>query len=560
VRRFACPALAVLALALPASAAAQEGVPAACPGDPITPTQVITGQFGADVLHSYVMVPFSVPAGTTAVRVKYCYDQPAQGTQKHTLDLGLWAPGNEFRGWGGSSHPDVTVSPEGFSSEAQYRARPKGHVPGKTTRGFIPGPIPAGTWHAELGVAAIIGREAGDADGVVAWRLEIELSSDPAFADEPYRPARYDTTPARRRAGWYEGDLHVHAEHSALGDATIRETADYAFKRAGLDFVTFSDYVTSAGWGELGRHQARYPGRLLARSSEVITYFGHTNNHVSARYVDHRTGPVLEWLGNGWRTLRGPRSPFRIFREVRAAGGFTQVNHPTIFPSSNEAFRSLCRGCPWDYGAGATDWSQVDALEVHTGPPTPGGSPNAFTTTAIDLYDRLWNAGHRIAAVAVSDSHHAGEPENPVTQSPVGTGRTVVFARRLSERGIRDAVRADRTYAKVLGPGSSDLRLELRDGRRRAIIGGTLRARRAELRARVFGAPRNAPARTLEVRRNGRVVRRVRVRGRDFRYRMTVRQPGHWRIQVMRGEVVDALTSPITLRRGRAKGSTATRR
>src|SRR5829696_2374295 len=140
--------LAVLALLLTliaVPAAHAEGAPSSCPGDPIAVDQAITGEFDASVQGGYVLVPFDVPAGTTSVRVKYCYDQPgapANPALKHTLDLGLYQPRlgeepvwgeDEFRGWGGSSHPDVTVTPQGFSSEAEYRARPKGHVPGRTT-------------------------------------------------------------------------------------------------------------------------------------------------------------------------------------------------------------------------------------------------------------------------------------------------------------------------------------------------------------------------------------------------------------------------------------------
>ena len=62
---------------------------------------------------------------------------------------------------------------------------------------------------------------------------------------------------ARRRAGWYVGDLHLHAEHSNLGAATMRQTFDYAFRRrpagAGLDFMALTDYVTTSAWGEIGR-------------------------------------------------------------------------------------------------------------------------------------------------------------------------------------------------------------------------------------------------------------------------------------------------------------------
>ena len=145
-----------------------------------------------------------MPRGTTAVRVKYCWDRPESGTMRHTLDLGLYGPRQgasklwgepEFRGWGGSSHPDVTLSAEGFSTEAQYTANPRVEVPGKTTRGFIPGRIKPGEWAAELGVGAVIAQSEGDADGKVKWRVEIELSEDPAFKDEPYQPARYDTRP-----------------------------------------------------------------------------------------------------------------------------------------------------------------------------------------------------------------------------------------------------------------------------------------------------------------------------------------------------------------------------
>src|SRR5918999_719699 len=216
-----------------------------CPGRDMQVDRKIEGSFGTELQGSYVMVPFDVPAGTTAVRVKYCYDQPETpvsstpgASVRHTLDLGIYEPRSngssvwgvpEFRGWGGSSHPDVTVSPEGFSSEEDYSASPRREPPGKTTHAFRPGPIPAGQWAVELGVAAVVSQAEGDLDGRVAWRVEIELSEDPSFADEPYRPARYSRRPARRERGWYAGDLHVHAEQSAYGDAPTSEALGDAF-------------------------------------------------------------------------------------------------------------------------------------------------------------------------------------------------------------------------------------------------------------------------------------------------------------------------------------------
>src|SRR4051794_35266519 len=113
---------ALALLALPA-AAARAAVPASCPGAPISATKVITGQFDSSQQGDYVMLPFEVPAGTTQVRVKYCYDQPDNRVPSNpvvqpgnTLDMGIYEPRadgdgvwdvREFRGWGGSSHPDT---------------------------------------------------------------------------------------------------------------------------------------------------------------------------------------------------------------------------------------------------------------------------------------------------------------------------------------------------------------------------------------------------------------------------------------------------------------------
>ncbi|MDQ3936437.1 MAG: CehA/McbA family metallohydrolase, partial [Actinomycetota bacterium] len=529
----------------------------------------MTGEFGTDLEGGYVLIPIDVPAGTTQVRVKYCHDQPEAPTNsqvKHTLDLGLYEARRsagavwgepEFRGWGGSSHPDTTITAQGFSEEAQRRR----HVPGRTTRGFVPGPMPPGQWAAELGVAAVASEQEGDEDGKVAWRVEIELRSDPAFDDEPYEPAPYDSTPARAQPGWYAGDVHVHAEHSSLGDATMKETFDYAFgappNGAGLDFITLSDYVTPSGWGEIGRHQARYPGKLVVRSSEVITYRGHTNNHASLRYVDYRTGPIYERRPNGALTLwTASRTPQHIFDRVHAAGGWTQVNHPTIFPSEVPLFSLLCRGCPWDYADSETDWRKVDSYEVQTGPagaPAPPGNepgPNPFTPSAIAEWDRLRTEGYRVTGVGASDSHNAGRTPGGVTQSPIGEGSTVVFAPELSERGIREGILAGHAYVRMFGHESPDLRLTGRAGDRTAIMGDRLGGDSATFEAQVIGGVASATPRELIVLHDGTPILTVPVvapPGQPFTFSFPSVGQGDYRIQVMRGTAIDALSNPITL-------------
>jgi hypothetical protein len=584
-RRLAIAALACSAWLGPAGGALGHGQHVAaratalagdsCPGRDIRVDRSIEGSFGHDLQGSYVMLPFDVPAGTTAVRVKYCYDQPetpvssAPGASvRHTLDLGIYQPRGvgsrvwgtrEFRGWGGSSHPDVTVSPEGFSTEEQYSASPREEVPGKTTRAFRPGPIPAGRWAVELGVAAVVSQADGDLDGRVEWRVEIELSDDPSFADEPYRPVQYGRRPARPRPGWYAGDLHVHAEHSAYGDATTSEALGYAFRPlseggAGLDFVTLSDYVSGSAWGEIGRYQRRHRGKLIGRSAEVITYRGHLNNHASGRVVDYREGRLLERRPDGSLVeLRGARPAREMLSDVRAAGGFTQINHPTIFPPDVPGFGNFCRGCFWEYSDAETDYSRVDGIEIATGPSgaktEPPQGANPFTVTAIEFYERALSLGHHIAAIGVSDSHNAGRTPNPVTQAPIGEATTVVFAEELSEQGVECGVEAGHTYVKVTGNDGPDLRFDARPqgvSGPPAIMGDTVRAGSASFEARVLGGA----GRELLVVKDGSTIQATPVEGDDFGHSFTASRPGRYRLQLQRSSTIESVSTPIWLEPG----------
>jgi len=563
-----------------------------CRGEPIRRDRVVTGEFGRETQGSYVMVPFQVPSGVTAVRVKYCYDQPALSGAPgsgHTLDLGLYEPRPagesrawgvpEFRGWGGSSHPDVTVSPEGFSSEGSYQppgsSTPKPqYVPGKTTRAFLPGAIEPGEWSVELGVASVAPETPAE-DGKVAWRVEIELSRDPAFADEPYQPVPYDERPARQEPGWYAGDMHVHAEHSALGDATMSETFDYAFGsrdtgKAGLDFVTLSDYVSGSSWGEIGRFQPRHPNSLIIRSAEVITYRGHVNNHNSAKVVDYREGPVhLRRADGSLEQIRDSQDASAIFDQVLSGGGFTQVNHPTIFPSPPFP-EGLCRGCPWTYSDEETDYSKVGGIEVATGPSglkgplSPG--PNPFTVTGIQFYEDALAGGHKIAAVGSSDSHNAGRAPNPVTQAPIGEATTVVFARNLSADAIQEGVEAGHTFVKVGGNDRPDLRFEAKPaspsaaqtGGSPAIMGDTVRANAVSFKASVLGAGSVTDPGglfQLVVVKDGLPIRTVPVTGDGFTTTFSSTGPGRYRLQLQRGSAIEAVTSPIYMEAAANPGS-----
>lgn len=545
---LAASVAAVLCAALPVSPAG-----AAAPGScgQGTPDASFVGSFDASLQGSYVQVPFDVPAGMTRLRVRLCHDQPPTplaGQIKNTLDLGLYQPSGdgvwdagEFRGWGGSSRLDVLITPEA-----------------STTVGFLPGDVQAGTWAAEIGVAAVVGPDGGNPDARVSWRLEVLYEHRDSDLDEPFAPAPYDTTPARASAGWYKGDFHVHARNSNPADASMRDVFDYAFSDrptgAGLDFVTLSDYVTTRQWDEIGAYQADHPGKLIVRSAEVITYRGHVNNHGSARYVDYRTGPVYTLVDGTLARVRDARPASRIFDDIHAAGGWTQVNHPTTFPSKVPAFANLCRGCSWEYTDGETDWDRVDAMEVQTGPAgytDPKGNepgPNPFTPPAIAWWDSLRRDGHRVTAVGSSDSHKANRED--LTTSPIGEATTVVYATELSEAGIGAAVRAGHAYVKFFSSDGPDLRFEAAGaGGERAIMGDTV-AGPASLTARVLGAAPTAASpqpRVMLVLRDGVPMLAAPVTSADFELTLPAGLPGSYRLQLQRGSAIEALTNPITV-------------
>lgn len=563
-----------------------------------SPDAVMTGEIPSDLEQSFVLVPFDVPAAVegeavTAVRVKYCYDQPELPTNavfKNVLDLGLyeprdddeqpWSP-DEFRGWGGSSHPDVTLSADGFEV-----------ADGGTTKAFLPGPIPPGEWAAELGAAAIATELEGNLDGEVAWRIEVDFITDSAYADEPYESTpcdaggrcAYDGSPANPDAGWYSGDFHVHGDHSARQDAPMPEVFDYAFcpdpalgdrceeqgaqPGAGLDFITLSDYVGGSSWGEVGRLQGDYPGKLVIRSAEVITYRGHANNHGITAQADYRTGPLYELGPSGSLTqIRAERTAAGLFEFVHDRDGLTQINHPTIFPALVPGFDFLCRGCPWSYSASETSYAQVDSVEIATGPaglkqePQPG--PNPFTLTGIGFWEDAIDAdglnSNKIAAVGSSDSHNAGRVNDPVTQAPIGQATTVVRAEELSETGIRDGVQAGHTYVKMWGTDGPDLRFEgtvAGSTADPAIMGDTLEGDSAAFHARVSNLDEARAARTgqytLFVFRNGEPFLGVPIpAGDSFEFSFPSVGSARYRLQVQRllngAASIEAVSSPIYL-------------
>ena len=151
--------------------------------------------------------------------------------------------------------------------------------------------------------------------------------------------------------------------------------------------------------------------------------------------------------------------------------------------------------------------------------------------------------------MAVSDSHNAGATPGGVTQSPIGEGTTVVYASELSEEGIQNGIEAGHAYVKLFGHESPDLRLTAVAGDQRAMMGDRMEATDGVmLHAEVLGGVTSTQPRTLVVYRDGTPYLTVPVvPGAVFAYSFPAAGAGDYRIQVMRGTAIDALTNPITL-------------
>ncbi|MEO6922316.1 MAG: PHP domain-containing protein, partial [Bryocella sp.] len=95
--------------------------------------EVLEGNITGAQNHTYVEVPFHVPAGTARVTIQYAYTGRQERT---TIDLGMEDP-SRVRCWSGGNKHVLTV---GLSD---------------ATPSCEPGAIPSGTWNVLLGVPNI---------------------------------------------------------------------------------------------------------------------------------------------------------------------------------------------------------------------------------------------------------------------------------------------------------------------------------------------------------------------------------------------------------------------
>ncbi len=486
----------------------------------------------------YLLLPFAVHAGTNRIEVNYGWQDrnplPGNPVTQTVFDLGLWDEDGvrepaAFRGWSGSRLGKLQSAQEPVFVE---RAR--------ASRGYTPGPIRPGTWHVELGVAAL--NDAG-ADWRVEIRCRVADSGGAAPRPDPVDPSHV----ARAASGWYHADFHMHGYHSHEKGPDAADFVAQA-RAAGLDILMVTDYVVGTHWQELGAMQRAYPDLLVWPGREIITYFGHANSF-------GETPSTLEYR-HGYQDI----TLGQIQADVLADGALFGVNHPTIFPGP--VFSNFCRGCEFTLGE-QIDWSGVHTIEVVTGPtlakssdlgaPDSGQSAeNPFIRTAIDFWEDKLLAGYRITAVSGSDFKGVNEAERE--RVGYGSSATAIGAENLSRAAVRDAILAGRAYVRSRGVHDSpalDLRVTDSNGVT-GTFGASFVADTAMLELTITGGA----GQSLRLSQNGQDVLLLPVAGDPFIVQLPIaRNPAtegplgtFWRVDTLDERSVTAIGNPVFLR------------
>jgi predicted metal-dependent phosphoesterase TrpH len=325
----------------------------------------------------YFYVPVQVPEGTTRIDVRMSYAQ----SEDCIVDLGIldaratgFPSPQGFRGWSGGARDRFFVATD------------------DATPGYIPGPMPSGTWHVVLGLYRI------PADGT-AVALTITMDDTPrAVVGLPPNPS-----PIRTGSGWYRGDLHCHTFHSdARGSPELLHAAA---RQAGLDFLAVSDHNTISQRRYFNTHAAT--ALVFVRAMEVTTAVGHANVFGVDDWIDFR--------------MSRPGDSHALADIVHAKGGLLSVNHdkPTI---------------PWDY-----DLPAIDCMEVWQ------SHWLAWNWISLARYDERLRTGRTISLIGGSDFH---QPDRLMPEGPLTLARptTVLWLPGLSEQAVLAAMKAGNGY------------------------------------------------------------------------------------------------------------------
>lgn len=392
---------------------------------PTQPDIVKTGVIHGSQNHSYVEVPFSVPAGLSRVTLTYAYTARDQHT---AIDLGL-LDSKKLRCWSGGNKSMLTI---GLTD---------------ATPSCLPGPLPAGTWNVLLGVPNIRAGVTTHYTIKIYFSHTGEVSAEPSVLLEPLRQG-----PA-----WYRGDLHMHTAHSdgqcpsqtgKRVPCPVFLTVEAAAKR-GLDFIAITDHNAQSQYDAMRELQPYFDKVLLIPGREITTFYGHMNLLGTTAFLDFRLGsktvPNVDTLAERADKL----------------GAVFSINHPDA-PTGER-----CMGCGWTPPS-PVNMNLFAAVEAVNGGSELGGY------NGVPFWNKQLDRGYRLTGIGGSDNHNALEP--PDRFSSVGSPTTVVFAQNLSEPAILAGIRAGHVFIDLTGSRNRMLEMTATDHGTTADMGDLLRA------------------------------------------------------------------------------------
>jgi hypothetical protein len=404
----------------------------------------------------YLYLPFEVPAGVNRVAVS------------------MTKAGDASMGIGLFDHRGPDYGSPGFRGIYGEEASSFFVTAREASRAFRAGRIEPGTWTVVIPVFR--------APTPTPLTVTVTLGFGPQEAS--VRPGRQQGT-VTNRPGWYRGDLHNHTTHSsdAYASGSALSPADYpaALRKAGLDWVVFTDHNVTVSNDDLARTAGR-SGVLLIGGVEMTNWFhGHAtvSGLAPGDWVDWRQRPVPVPLQAHERRIAA------FFDDVRRHDCHVSAAHPA---SAHLSWQFLAEGL-------ADPSLLPDGLEVWNGPFQPDDE------AAIATWDTLLRAGHRIFANGGSDLHGAAHPQ----ASALGAPTTVVYAESLSRQHVIAALRAGRCYITA-EPAGPELYLRAAGpGGQREIVGGTVSGS-ADAPVAVSAEVRGGRGRVLTLLRDGVAV------------------------------------------------------
>ena len=384
---------------------------------------VLEGDVRGSQNHSYVEVPFDVPAGMARVTITFAYT----GKEQHTaLDLGLEDPA-ELRCWSGGNKKLLTV---GVSD---------------ATPSCLPGLIPAGKWNVLIGVPNIRPQVTAH------YTLRVQLSRTGLVADEPEELL----VPLRTGAAWYRGDLHMHTGHSdgtcpsqtgKIVPCPVYFTADAATRR-GLDFIAITDHNATSQYEAMRELQPYFDKLLLIPGREITTFYGHINLLGTTQFVDFRLG------GKSVPDVN------TLLRRAKDIGALTSINHP------RNVTGEICMGCGWT-PPNSVDMHLLPAVEA-----VNSGSEDV-AHSGIPFWEAQLDQGYRLTGIGGSDNHRPMTPLDKL--GSIGSPTTVVYAQNLSEPAILEGIRAGHVFIDLVGTKDRLLEVTAKTGSLTAHMGDGL--------------------------------------------------------------------------------------